>query len=174
MRKCWDTIKTDKAGFGSFKPTEVPPKRSHDYRKLIATKVTELEEEVCLAKAVQLHLHGNWTKWCDYTKTDLSWKFLLSLPQCLVSFFLGSTFDTLPSPSNLKRWKISAEAHCFLCRKSICTTAHILSGCKIALVQGRYTYRHDSVLKVFESALSSFLTTLEPITVDNSLKACFC
>ena len=34
-----------------------------------------------------------------------------------------------------------------ICGKQICTTAHVLSAWKTALTQGRYTFRHDSVLR---------------------------
>ena len=41
--------------------------------------------------------------------------------------------------------------------KIICTTAHVLGACKIALSQGRFTFRHDLVLSVLSSSLLSFL-----------------
>ena len=67
----------------------------------------------------------------------------------LILFCLASTFDTLPSLTNLKRWSISAEATCTLCRKDVCTTAHILGDCKVSLQQGRYTLRYDTVSHSF-------------------------
>ena len=68
----------------------------------------------------------------------------------LTSFCLASTlFDTLPSSTNVKRWSITAEAKCILCRKDVCTTAHILEVCKVSLQQGRYTLRDDTVLRSF-------------------------
>ena len=39
----------------------------------------------------------------------------------LSSFCISSTYDTLPSPSNLKRWKVTTEGSCFLCNKDTCT-----------------------------------------------------
>ena len=42
--------------------------------------------------------------------------------------FLGrqaSTYATLPSFTNLKRWRITTEAMCILCSKDVRTTAHI-------------------------------------------------
>ncbi|XP_057294713.1 uncharacterized protein LOC130623257 [Hydractinia symbiolongicarpus] len=75
-----------------------------------------------------------------------------------------ATYDVLPSPNNLKRWKIITESSCFLCHKEICTSAHILGACKIALVQGSYTFRHDSVLVHLVDTLKQFLSTL-PLTI---------
>ena len=136
-----------RAGFGALSIPEVPPKQSHEYRKLLSTLVSEEDEASYQAKAVQLTLQGQWTRWCNFVKQDLSWKSLLGMPQNLISFCLGATYDTLPSPSNLHRWHISTEKSCSLCKKNICTTSHVLGACKIALSQGRYTYRHDGVLK---------------------------
>ena len=77
----------------------------------------------------------------------------------LLSFCLGATFDTLPSPSNLHGWIISAETPGQFCHKQICTTAHILGACKVALQQGRFTFQHDSVLNVLLSTVQSFLSS---------------
>ena len=52
----------NRSGLGSIKQTEVPPKQTHDYRKLVSDKVHDLEEEQYFAKAVQLRLQGNWTR----------------------------------------------------------------------------------------------------------------
>ena len=148
---------TNRAGFGSFSIPEVPPKRSHEYRKLLSSLVQEADKSNFEAKAVQLSLQGQWTRWCNFVRLDLSWKTLLAMPQPLISFCIGATYDTLPSPSNLHRWNISTEKLCFLCNKTICTTAHILGACKTALDQGRFTFRHDSVLFVLLSSIKEFL-----------------
>ena len=81
----------------------------------------------------------------------------------MLSFCLKATFNVLPCPSNLKRWHaISTEPSCTLCHTSPCTTAHILSGCKVALQQDRFVYRHNNVLAVLANQLQSFLKTIKP------------
>ena len=60
----------------------------------------------------------------------------LAMSSSLISFSLGATFDTLPSPSNLKRWRLITDSSCFLCQKGICTSTHFLEAHKIALHQG--------------------------------------
>ena len=72
------------------------------------------------------------------------------------------SYRTLPSPSNLKRWQITTESSCFLCQKIVCTIAHILGACQIALKQQRFTYRHDTVLSVLVSTLVKFLSSYVP------------
>ena len=66
------------------------------------------------------------------------------------------TFDTVGSPANLKRWGLAETNKCHLCDKNG-TTRHILSACKVALSEGRYRYRHDSVLKAIAHAIQQFI-----------------
>ena len=44
----------------------------------------------------------------------------------------------------------------------MCTSAHILGACQVALQQQRFTYRHDSVLMMLVSVLSQFLSSFVP------------
>ena len=61
-------------------------------------------------------------------------------------FLLRSVYDTLPSPANLYLWKLKEDPNCVLCgRKG--TLEHILSSCTVSLSQGRYRWRHDTVLR---------------------------
>ena len=153
---------TSRAGFGSFKSPSIPRRNSREYRRLISDLVGEVDEDAYHAKSVQLHLQGYWTEWRDFVKNDLSWKTLLAMPSSLISLCLGTTFDTLPSPSNLKRWRPITESSCFLCEKSICTSAHISGACKIALHEGRFSFRHDKVLCEFVVILTNFLSSYKP------------
>ena len=84
------------------------------------------------------------------------------MPSSLISFCLGATFDTLPSPSNLKCWRLITESSCFLCRKSICTSAHILGTSKIVLHQSRFSFRHDKLLCELVRILKNFLSSYKP------------
>ena len=74
---------------------------------------------------------------------------------------VSSTYDTLPSPSNLKRWRLTAEASCFLCNKNTCTTSHILGACKVALSQGRFTFSLDNVLRIIISNIRSSVKNIK-------------
>ena len=59
----------------------------------------------------------------------------------------------------LKLWGYITSDVCALCKdedKKVevkCTVNHMLVGCKTSLDQGRYTWRHDSVLKNIENTL---------------------
>ena len=91
----------------------------------------------------------------------------MAMPANLTSFCLASTYDTLPSSTNLKRWRITTEAMCTLCSKDVSTTAHILGAvqilgaCKVSLQQRRYTFRHDTVMRQVIEALKTFFSMIK-------------
>ena len=151
-------------------------KSSKNYRKYISDHHRTIDDTYVMSKAVQLQVQGQWTRWLNYIQQDFSWATLLAMPANLTSFCLASTFDTLPSPTNLKRWRITTEAMCTLCSKDVYTTAHILGACKVLLEQGRYTFRHDTVLhkiiQKFESFKSFILNIKQtvPISPKSSIK----
>ena len=102
---------------------------------------------------------GQWTRWLSYIQQDFLWKSLLASPVNLISFCLSSAFANLPSPSNLRHWRISSEASCFLYNKTLCTTAHILGACSAALNQGCFSFRHDNVFSQIFVTLKRFSLT---------------
>ena len=59
----------------------------------------------------------------------------------------------MASPTRLKKWGYSDSDLCSLCQKHKGTVPHILSGYLVALADGRYRYRHDSVLKSVAHAI---------------------
>ena len=60
------------------------------------------------------------------------------------------------TPDMLKLWGYKDSAECQLCGAEQATLHHILVNC-FALTQGRYTWRHDSVLANIENALKNSL-----------------
>ena len=84
------------------------------------------------------------TRWEEHVaERKIGWSDIWEWNTSGLSFLLRSTYDVLPSPVNLVRWKVQ-EAK-FRCDK-LGTMKHILSDCHLAL--SRYTWRHNEVLKV--------------------------
>ena len=107
------------------------------------------------------------TEAVNLEKESQVWKRIRDdLPAGQLSFILRAASDTLPTPLNLRRWKIQCRAKCSLCGNSRPTVAHILNGCSVALEQGRYTWRHDCVLSTSTSMLRSYLSTETTIYAD--------
>ena len=79
------------------------------------------------------------------------------LPAGQMSFLLRAGSDTLPTPLNLKRWRLRMDSTCPLCGHTQSTIHHILSSCPEALQQGRYTWRHDSALQILVKYIKEHL-----------------
>ena len=106
-------------------------------------------------------VQGQWTKWLNYIQQNFPWKSLLVMPVNLTSFCISSPYNTLSSPSNLKKWKLTTKASCFLCNKDTCTTSHIHGACKVALSQGRFTFSHDNVLRIIITNIRSSIKNIK-------------
>ena len=89
----------------------------------------------------------------------VTWKsFIWSVPRGVAKFAVNASLNTLPSADNLKRWGKRTSDICTICdlnRKQ--TLSHILSYCNSALEQGRFTWRHNSVLRTIVDLLSPSL-----------------
>ena len=76
----------------------------------------------------------------------ITWRsYLWDVPRGVLKFAMNAGLNTLPSLDNLKRWGKRVSDRCPFCGNTQ-TLLHILSNCPVALDQGRYTWRHDSVL----------------------------
>ena len=79
-------------------------------------------------------------------ENDITWKsFLWDIPQGVLKFAINAGINTLPTYDNLRRWGKRVNDRCPFCG-NIQTLLHVLSNCNISLEQGRYTWRHNSVL----------------------------
>ena len=90
---------------------------------------------------------GEFLKICQKEQQDPIWKsFIHNLKKGTMKFLLNSVLDTLPTKTNLKLWSKTTSDKCNLCSNKE-TTLHVLNGCRTALTQGRYTWRHDNILR---------------------------
>ena len=88
------------------------------------------------------------------------------LPAGQLSFLLWAGYNTLPTPLNLRRWKLRTEARCDLCSSTSPTTLHKLNACPVALNLGRYTWCHDSVLQKIVDHIKTYLDSDENLYAD--------
>ena len=68
-----------------------------------------------------------------------------NLPENIFVFSRKALIFSLANKTNLLRWKISPNDLCEMCSKKE-TQIHLLSNCQVAANEGRYTWRHDSIL----------------------------
>ena len=101
------------------------------------------KREVAEARLVNLRdlaLSGNFLKWDNLMSSQLDWNNqILGMSPKELSFVANAQTLALPDPSNLRRWGFNKLAVCPLRNKRGATTAHILSGCFVALHGERYT-----------------------------------
>ena len=109
--------------------------------------------------------------WEGLERRKLSWKELWEMMASNISFIVRAIYDVLPSPKNLHQWY--GEDPTFALGPTPATLKHILTGCKTSLTQGRYTWRHNQVLKGLAAALESKRNTTNslPLRATNSITA---
>ena len=130
-------------GNGYFRPFR---KMSHrDRRKAAVGQVRKMEAEGREVHLIQCAQQGQVTRWEEHVvERQIGWSDIWEWNTSRLSFLLRSTYDVLPSPVNLVRWKVQEVDKC-RCGK-LGTMKYILSNCHLAL--NRYTWRHNEVLKV--------------------------
>ena len=95
-----------------------------------------------------LELQCRWATWRENVLAmDMSWHSLFTMGDSMVGFILSAVYGTLITPSLASKWNEDDDGMCRLCGIAPGTIRHILSGCSIALGQGRYTWRHNKVLR---------------------------
>ena len=67
------------------------------------------------------------------------------MPKNIFNFTIRYINNSLPTRSNLSKWGITSTSECSFCLNTE-SLLHIVAGCKTYLDQGRFTWRHDSVL----------------------------
>ena len=116
-------------------------------KPLVKKSVKEEVQERWKQHIEPLKQQGNLLKLAEEMNADLDWKSsAYNLPRGVLSFAIRASIDVLPNPTNLCLWGKKTNDKCLLCcgRGSL---LHVLSGCSTSLDQGRYTYRHNLVLK---------------------------
>ena len=140
------TIAVGKTGLGFSPSTRVDQASREERQHLLQEEVRTGVEERRLTKMVGCRQQGAWTKWEQTERRKVSWADIWSTDFSRTRFLLQMVYDTLPSPANLCLWGKKDTPKCPLC-PGIGTLQHILSGCKVALTEGRYRWRHDKVLE---------------------------
>ena len=114
-------------------------------RRLIVEAVREQEEDGRRFKIAGLSKQGACTRW-EVQGRKISHSEMITSSEITMKFLIKAVYDLLPTPANKNLWFDTQEYRCTLC-DGTGTLNHILSGCKVALQQGRYRWRHDQVLR---------------------------
>ena len=135
-------------GFGNFDPHPPPDQK----RNLVAAKAISFLEDARVVHS----LLTVWLQWAEITAPfDFTWKNIIwgGISPEVVKFILNASVNWVRTPVLMKLWGYKQECSCCLCGAEKCTLHHILSECKFALCNQRFTWRHDSVLSAIKVAL---------------------
>ena len=144
IRDLVGTTNTGREGLGANQRLNLSSCTKKEERDLICAVIREAEEEQRRIKMVQLGKQGNSVRW-EVPEKKLSHSDILNTSAAALKFRIKAVHDLLPTPANKNKW-YGSNNECTLCGKPG-TLNHILSGCRVALSQGRYKWRHDQVLE---------------------------
>ncbi len=140
-------VQHSQAGLGWGEPVQFWSKATREQRKsMVVEEVSQVEQDRYLIKAVSQCKQGAWTRWEDISNRVITWADIWRTPQSRLSFLVRAAYDTLPCPRNLSQW-FGSEDKCPLCNKANSGLQNILSGCNVALTQGRFRWRQNQMLR---------------------------
>ena len=115
-------------------------------KKKVNTNLNDEMKEHWMSRMKDLVVQGDFISSVNEMDADFNFKSILyELPRNVLKFLANSAIDTLPTNVNLKRWNKRNSPDCQLCGNKE-TMLHVFNNCKTMLDQGRYSWRHDSIL----------------------------
>ncbi len=121
-----------------------PHKKAKHLVKKSTTSIRDTFQKKWTDHLKGLAVQGQFVRVWQAVEADIQWKSLLfQLPPRIMQFVLNAIIDTLPTNSNLVRWKKRSNAKCDICNNKE-TLMHVLNNCASCL--DRYTWRHNSIL----------------------------
>ena len=130
-------IQTMRQGLGTNKKQWWSKTTSKNHQDMIIQNVRSEVDNKRFLKGVQQSQQGQWTNW-EETLQKLTWNDIWQIAPRKLSFLIRSMYNQLSSKNNLFKWKKERDPMCPLCNKPQ-TLEHVLSSCKTALGNGRYT-----------------------------------
>ena len=162
MREVMGHTQTTRQGLGMTSMRWYSQTKGKERRDMVIDEIKKKEQSARYTKAVQQPMQGQWTNWDDALQRSLSWSDIWSMAPLRLSFIIRSTYDVLPSNTNLVLWGKADDPNCPLCMTEQVakpqTMEHVLSSCPVALADQRYTWRHNRVLEELTTAINTNLT----------------
>jgi hypothetical protein len=147
-----------RTGLGSNPAPHWDTGSKKERHQLVQDQVRTAIEETRQCKTVSMSQQGRWTRWESVQSKKITWTELWNVAPQRIKFLVQAVYDVLPTPTNLMTWGKIENSNCSLCGKPG-NLEHILSSCSKALADGRYRWRHDTVLReiaaVIDNAMKS-------------------
>ena len=128
-------------------------------KRKVYKSISEEIKENWKNKIEPLAMQGDFAKLLQEEKECVTWQSIArKVPRNVMAFAARLSTNSLASPDNLKRWGKRKMGTCPLCSATNATLAHITNMCTVALNQGRFSWRHDSVLLQITKIVKSLAT----------------
>ena len=95
-------------------------------------------------------------KLSNFKVRDIWSTVLQNIPKNIFNFMIKYLNNTLPTRKNFYKWPLSDSPSCSFCLHPE-AIQHVVSSCNTYLADGRYTWRHNSVLLFLARIFSSFI-----------------
>ena len=126
----------------------------HKSKKIISKSIQEETTAVWNDKVKKLTLQGEFAKILIEELTNITWKSITNnITKGVLSFALKASVNGLNTPDNLKRWGARKMDKCQICG-NFTNLEHVLNWCSTSLNQGRFKWRHDSILSYMSSEMT--------------------
>ena len=125
------------------------PSRRNQLKREIQKRIQDDVDGYWRERIHGLIMQGDFLSLLLEEENSVTWKsFIWSVPRGVARFAINAGLNTLPTADNLVRWGKRTSDICSVCSSNQKQTLHhVLSNCSVALDQGRYTWRHNSVLR---------------------------
>ncbi|GFN94353.1 reverse transcriptase [Plakobranchus ocellatus] len=168
MKEVIGHTQTDRRGPESTTAKWWSKTEGKEKRDMIINEIRNKEDSARVLKAVQQPQQGQWTNWDSAIKRSLTWNDIWHMAPLRISFLIRSVYDLLPSNANLVQWGKKDNPTCPLCQGRQ-TTEHVLSSCKEALSQGRYSWRHNRVFQELASVIRTAEGKIHPSSTSSTV-----
>ena len=136
-------------------------------KREVKKSVSEEIKDVWNQKVRKLTMQGDFTGLIIEEEQSVTWQSIArKVPRNVMSFATRLSTNSLASPDNLVRWGKRKMGTCPLCSSPNATLAHISNMCTVALNQGRFTWRHNSVLLHLTTHIKSLATNSTEVFAD--------
>ncbi len=175
LQKIIGNAQSGKTGLGYRKMRSAFTDSNKEHRYQVGLFMRREAEQKRLVYLQSYELQNSWLKWglSDMMEKDLTWnKIMFGYSEKLLKFVLNSNLQTLATPDNLKRWKVTHDAPCGLCTRANVGLSHVLAGCPWVLKvenkmsrEDRNTWRHNCVLLEMAGAVRRKVTGVNNLPV---------
>ena len=120
-------------------------------KKLLKSSLVQTTSEYWSTIIQPLLSQGNFAQLLLVENENLTWRSIMfNMPLNVLKFAVNAGIDSLPTYSNLHKWGKRLSDKCKHCPNTTGTLHHILCFCPTLLT--RYTWRHNSVLRMLTNA----------------------